>query len=254
MYKRQEVASFAKKSGAVDEIVTDLEKAVTKADLLYLCMRPEEILDFLKRYGAKAKAGAIITDIGGVKQDIMEEANRLPKKVAFIGGHPMTGKERGGFAHADAEIFKGANYILIPRKGTPQSAIAKIERFIHHLGCKNIIYSTVEIHDAQIAYTSQLMHVLAAAVAESDLYLASKGYDGNSFRGTTRVARLDAQMWADLFLRNREPLNRSIRELAKHLTEYSQLLDAGNREALEKRLAQVTMKKIQWDNKEIGGK
>jgi len=242
-----EVMLCARERGAIDHICTDIAEELPKADLVLLCVKPGNIIDFIRQYKDYFKKGAVISDIGGVKRDIIKEAEKLDG-VSFVGGHPMAGRENSGFEYADGSLFKGANYLLVPLKSTGEDALGLMKRFAGHIGCVRIIVTDADTHDRMIAYTSQLMHILAGAIAESQLYLDSKGFEGNSFMGTTRVARLDAEMWTELFLRNSDDLVAVIHELRENLKRFEEILTAGDAGALEDKLKGVTNRKELWNN------
>jgi len=155
----------------------------------------------------------------------------------------MAGKERGGYVSASPTLFQGAHYLLCPQ-GAPPDAVDRLRGLATRIGCQDVILTDPHTHDTNIAYTSQMMHVLALAICEQRPFAGSYGFEGNSFRGATRVAALEADLWAQLFWDNREALARVLDELTGKLGEYHALLTAGDREALARRLRETSdMKK-----------
>ncbi|MFR2496337.1 MAG: prephenate dehydrogenase, partial [Christensenellales bacterium] len=163
------------------------------------------------------------------------------------GGHPMAGRERGGFAHATADLFRGAHYILTPDADVPQESIHLLEQLVTFMGCADVVFSDPAAHDERIAYTSQLMHVMALALCDQHLLFDSYGFEGGSFRGATRVAALDPKLWCELFWANRETLADLTDELIERLSEYSALLHGGDRAALLERLTVSSDRKKKFD-------
>ena len=159
----------------------------------------------------------------------------------------MAGRERGGFVNATADLFRGSHYILTPDETVPEDAVRLMERLVLHMGCADIVRSNPEAHDERIAYTSQLMHVMALALCDQHLLFDSYGFEGGSFRGATRVAALDPKLWCELFMANREALADLTDELIEKLGEYSALLRGGDREALLERLTVSSERKKEFD-------
>lgn len=152
------------------------------------------------------KPGAMVTDVCGVKGAILEGAKVLPDTVSFVGGHPMAGTEFSGIQHALVNMFHGAHYILTPNDQSRPEHVALMERLAVHIGCANIVKTTPENHDAIIAYTSQMMHIIAVAVCDDPSLFQYQGFEGDSFRGCTRVAALDVPLWTQLFTMNSKAL------------------------------------------------
>lgn len=217
-------------------------------DLIVLCLHPLPAAEFVKTHAARIRDGAILTDVCGVKKPLHEAVLALPdRKFTYLGGHPMAGRERGGFANATADLFRGAHYILTPDETVPEDAIKLMVQLVTFMGCADIVYSNPDAHDERIAYTSQLMHVMALALCDQHLLFDSFGFEGGSFRGATRVAALDPKLWTELFWANKETLADLTDELIGKLHEYSSLLRGDDREALLARLTASSDRKKAFD-------
>ena len=120
----------------------------------------------------------------------------------FIGCHPMAGTEFSGIEHAFAEMFQKSHLILTPRPSSTPEHVSLMERMGAYIGCKDVVKTTPEEHDAILAYTSQMMHIIALSVCDDEQLFACKGFEGSSFRGCTRVAALDVSLWTELFSMN----------------------------------------------------
>lgn len=221
------------------------------ADVIILCLHPEASVAFVKAHAARLKPGAVLTDVCGVKKTLVETIDAyLPEGRAFIGGHPMAGRECGGFANATGALFQGAHYIVVPTARTTPEAYDLLRRMIRCMGCADMIETDVKTHDLRIAYTSQMMHVLALAICDQEQLIPSKGFEGGSFRAATRVAALDAKLWTELFWANREALLDQTRELIGKLSEYAALLEGDDREALYARLEESAARKHAYNRLE----
>ena len=193
-------------------------------DIVVICLHPEAAADFVRRQAGRIKPGALLTDVCGVKRPLFEAVGQVEnRQFIYLGGHPMAGRERGGFAHATADLFRGAHYILTPDAGVPQESIHLLEQLVTFMGCADVVFSDPAAHDERIAYTSQLMHVMALALCDQHLLFDSYGFEGGSFRGATRVAALDPKLWCELFWANKETLANLTDELTERLDDETAL-------------------------------
>lgn len=217
-------------------------------DTVVLCLHPQAAADFVREQAHRIKPGALLTDVCGVKKPLYEAVQEIgDRRFVYLGGHPVAGRERGGFANATGDLFRGAHYILTPDASVPESSIRLVEQLVTFMGCADVIRSTPEAHDERIAYTSQLMHVMALALCDQHLLFDSYGFEGGSFRGATRVAALDPKLWCELFWANRQTLADLTDELIARLGEYSALLRGEDREALLERLTVSSDRKKAFD-------
>ena len=228
---------FAAGHGVADRLTDDAGAAIAGADLVFLCLRPKGIVDFLHAHRDDFKSGALVTDVCGIKTAIVDAAAVLPPQVGFIGGHPMAGKETSGVFHADGKLFQGAHYILTPRPGHRPEHLDLLRRVAAHIGCRDVVETTTQKHDAIIAYTSQVMHILAVAVCDDPDLFECRGFEGGSFRDCTRVAALDVPLWTQLFSMNAPALTKVIRDLEDNLRAYRLVLERGDTAALTQKLA-----------------
>ena len=196
-------AETALRQGIVDSIdISDLKHA----DIVIFCTPAKATLAFVKDHLPDFRSDAIMTDIAGVKGNLADDIRQiLPPGMDFISSHPMCGHESQGLSRADPDIFRGANYILLPDKTNRPKNVDLIRNMALALGCRHVPSITPEEHDRHIAYTSDLTHVLAAALINSpSLKEDTKYFTGGSFRDETRVADINSSLWTDLFLANRE--------------------------------------------------
>ncbi len=239
--------AFAREHEVADVVTPDPAEAIREADVVMLCMHPQGILDFLQEHRDHFKPGCLVTDVCGVKSAIMAGAECLPETVDFIGCHPMAGTEFSGIQNAFAEMFQGSHLILTPRPGSDPAHVALMERLGEHIGCRDVVKTTPERHDQILAYTSQMMHIIAVSVCDDENLFTCKGFEGSSFRGCTRVAALDAGLWTQLFSLNTPALTTCLDELIGHLQSYREVLAGGDRQALLDKLTVSADRKRQVD-------
>ena len=243
----QPTLRFAREHGVADVVTGSAAEAIDGADVVMLCLHPQGILDFLETYKDSFKPGCLVTDVCGVKSAIMAGAECLPEGVDFIGCHPMAGTEFSGIRNAFAEMFQGSHLILTPRETSFPEHVALMERLGEHIGCRDVVKTTPDRHDTILAYTSQMMHIIAVSVCDDENLFTCKGYEGSSFRGCTRVAALDAGLWTQLFSLNAPALLTCLDELIGHLRSYREVLASGDRKALLDKLTVSADRKRQVD-------
>ena len=228
---------FAAEHGVGDAVTADAGEVVPRADVTILCLHPRGITRFLEEYKDRFKPGSLVTDVCGIKTAIMAAAEVLPPEVDFIGCHPMAGTEFSGIEHAFGEMFQKSHLILTPRESSSAEHIALMERLADHIGCRDVVRTTPEEHDAILAYTSQMMHIIAVSVCDDPMLFTCKGFEGSSFRGCTRVAALDVGLWTQLFSMNAPALLTALDRLEENLHAYREAIASGNTRLLSEKLA-----------------
>ena len=234
---------FAAEHGVGDLLTADAAQVLPRADLTILCLHPQGILRFLAEHKSSFKPGSLVTDVCGVKEAIMAAATVLPPQVDFIGCHPMAGTEFSGIEHAFPGMFEQSHLILTPRADSREEHIALLERMGAYLGCRDVVRTTPARHDEILAYTSQMMHIIALAVCDDPELFSCKGFEGSSFRGCTRVAALDVGLWTQLFSMNAPALTAALERLEDNLRSYRTALAAGDTVTLSQRLTHAAGKK-----------
>lgn len=206
--------------GAIDEEIT--EEQLDKANLTIVALYPVAIVDFVKRNADRFRKGSIVMDICGVKGYIVNNCTPILEErgVIFIGTHPMAGLEYSGFDYSTADLFKNASFIITPTENTPQIAIDLVSTLGACMSFGQVVIATPEQHDINIAYTSQLAHVVSNAYVKSDSLFRADGFSAGSFLDLTRVAKLNEEMWSSLFMCNKDALLREINIIINSLEEY----------------------------------
>jgi prephenate dehydrogenase len=226
--------AFALSVDAIDGPLTDF----SEPDVVFVALPPEATIRFLQEHVQDWKPGAIVADICGVKQPIIDAVDQLyhDQGVRYVGTHPMAGKEVSGFANSDVDLYKNASYILTPTALTDPEALETLKELAAAIGFSRIEITDPARHDTIIAYTSQLAHVVSSAYIKSPTADLTLGFTAGSFQDMTRVAKLDPDMWTSLFSLNRGPLLQEINTLLSHLTLFRDLLAAGDQEAIRDQL------------------
>lgn len=224
---------FARMTGAIDKALTD--ELLTECDLVIVALRPATAIKWTADHAELlGKAKCTVVDICGVKRTVCPEMAALAEAHGFqyIGGHPMAGKETGGFVNASETLFEGASMILVPDEHTDLVMLELLKNYFTDIGFAHLTFSTPDEHDRIIAYTSQLAHVVSGAYVKSPTAQQRRGFSAGSFRDLTRVARLDEHMWTELMLDNREYLADELRILIDNLKPYLKALEENDAEAL----------------------
>lgn len=228
-----EVMMFARMTGAMDKALTD--ELLTECDLVITALRPGAALAWTREHAALlGKGRCTVVDICGVKRAVVGEMSRMAQENGFqyIGGHPMAGKEAGGFVNSTENLFDGASMILTPDEHTDLKMLELLKNYFTDIGFAHLTFSTPDEHDRIIAYTSQLAHIVSGAYVKSPTAQKRRGFSAGSFRDLTRVARLDENMWTELMLDNREYLAEELRILIRNLTPYLEALEENDPEKL----------------------
>ena len=238
--RRQATVDYALSHGVGDEATLDTVSALRQADVTILCIDPKDIISFLEQHREDFKPGSLVTDVCGIKSAIMEAAKVLPESVDFIGCHPMAGTEFSGIEHAFGEMFRGSHFILTPRPESREENVALMERMADYMGCQDVVKTTPAEHDAILAYTSQMMHIIAVSVCDDPMLFTCKGFEGSSFRGCTRVAALDVSLWAPA-------LTSCLDEFIKNLQDYREAIASGDKNKLVEKLTWSSDRKRQME-------
>ena len=228
-----ETMTLSRLSGAIDGALT--AENLPLCDLVLVAIRPAAAIRWVGDNAKFIQKTAILVDLCGVKRNVCEQLAPIAKAngFAYIGGHPMAGRERGGFVHSSEELFTGASMILTPDQNTDMRMLETLKAFFTDIGFAGLTFSTPEEHDRIIAYTSQLAHLVSSAYIKSPEAQRRRGFSAGSFRDMTRVAHLDEAMWTELFLDDADYLTEQLEILIGHLNEYREALTARDADQLQ---------------------
>lgn len=229
----ESILAFAQLAGAVDGPLTP--ENIRECDLILLAIYPEGSAAWLEENARHISPEALVMDCCGVKQQICEKCFPLAEKFGFtfIGGHPMAGTQFSGFKYSRADLFQGAPMVLVPPRFDDMDLFDRAKKALAPCGFGSFSVTTARDHDRMIAFTSQMPHIISNAFIKSPTALEHQGFSAGSYRDLTRVAWLNSDMWAELFLENRENILSELDFLLTSLTAYRDAVADGDREHLK---------------------
>lgn len=224
--------SFAMLSGAVHGRLD--EETIPACELLLLAIYPGGSAKWLEDNGRLVDSGALVLDLCGIKQEVCKRCFPVARKYGFtfVGGHPMAGSHFSGFKYSRADLYKGAPMVLVPPRFDDIDLLQRVKDAMAPCGFGMFSVTTAEKHDRMIAFTSQMPHVLSNAFIKSPTARQHKGFSAGSYKDLTRVAWLNAPMWSELFLENRDNLLFELNTYLDSLTAYRDALEARDGERL----------------------
>ena len=228
----RETMTLARMCGAIDGDLTD--ENLAKCAIVLLAIRPGAAIEWTREHAAGMSKDTILVDLCGVKRVVVNELTPIARQYGFtyVGGHPMAGRERGGFASSLEDLYVGASMILTPNQGADPAVIEQLRAFFLDIGFGGITLSDPEEHDRIIAFTSQLAHIVSSSYVKSPEAQRRRGFSAGSFQDMTRVARLDENMWTELFLDDADYLTAELDALIGHLEKYARALNDRDEEGL----------------------
>jgi len=242
---------YALQHHLIDEGCTQEDVFLRKADFIISGLYPSILLAWCRQHASDFKPGALITDVTGVKSHIIEPIQALlPETVEFVGSHPMAGRETSGVQFSDCEMFKSANYLIVPTEKNTEEGIKKVHAFAELLNFHHISVLSIEEHDQMIAFLSQLTHVIAVTLMNTHDNTHLVEYTGDSFRDLTRIAKINEHMWTELFLLNKGKLLQEITDFQNELTHFKQVLEKEDIDEMKRLFVQSTTRRKQFDRKE----
>ncbi len=216
--KNQQTLDYIKNNNLADEVSNVNTEILNKCDVVFIGLYPEDILSFMDENLNSFKNGAIVVDLCGIKQFVVNKYKTYKDvNFDFIGAHPMAGKEKFGIREADADLYKGASFIITPTDNVDDKSIEYIKYLAKKIGFKKIVETTDENHDKMITYTSQLPHIMSVAYILQDAHNKCEGYYAGSFKDMTRVADINSALWTQLFKNNKDVLTCQIEEYINSL-------------------------------------
>lgn len=243
------IQDFARLSGAIDGGL-HLD-SIKRCDLILIAINPAQAVAWLEKNAPHIDKKTLVMDCCGTKRAVCEVGFALARKYGFefAGGHPMAGSHRWGFKNSRADLFKGACMVVVPRTYEDIALLSRIKEAVMPAGFGFVSVTNAERHDRLIAFTSQLAHVVSNAYIKSPTALEHKGFSAGSYADLTRVAWLNPDMWADLFLENGDNLLLELDGIISSLSEYRAAITAGDRERLRALLDEGRRQKEAVDGK-----
>lgn len=233
--RSQAPVNYALKNGIIDNAAQSFESY----DVVFVALPPKPTVNFI--LNTRFRGGAIVADICGVKKYIEDAVYAANLDIKYVGTHPMAGKEVSGVENACADLFDRASMVVTRGICADERAFSVIKGLVKDMGFARIVECSAELHDRKIAYTSQLAHVVSNCYVNDPEIDGCLGFTGGSFQDMTRIAGVDENIWAELYLLNGENLLEKAETLHKSLGKFIAALKeakaSGNAEAVRKNLS-----------------
>lgn len=225
------VTEKALRDGVIDR-TGDIDELMSDADITFVNFYPDAIVPFILEHKNSFKKDSIVTDSCGIKTKICKELEHEKLNFYYVGAHPMAGREVGGYDNSQDTLFDKASFIFTPYENTPRNKVDALVGLAQDMKFARTVVTTPEHHDEMIAFTSQIAHVLACSYVLSPLAPMHPGYSAGSYRDVSRVARINAEMWSDLFIDNKDALVREVDDLVSNLMKFKYNIINEDRQAL----------------------
>lgn len=234
---------FALISGEVDAELN--ESNVAECDLIVVCLYPNASIEWIKNMAPYFGSKPLVMDACGTKRDICEACFKLAEEngFTFVGGHPMGGTKDSGYKYSKADMFKGVPMVVVPPRFDDIELFARVKELLEPLGIGRYSITTAEDHDQMIAFTSQLSHLVASSYIKSPAAERQGGFSGGTYKDMTRVAYLNAPMWAEIFISNKDCLIAELDSLIDNLSRYRKAISEEELEELTALLAEGSKRK-----------
>ena len=241
------VLGFAMVSEVVDEELT--MENISRCDLIMVSTYPAAAEEWLKNAAAHISKDTVVIDCLGTKRSVCSMAFPLAEKYGFtyVGGHPMAGTHNSGYKYSREDLFDGAPMVIVPPKFDDIELLDRIKKLLAPVGFGHITVTDAGEHDRMIGFTSQMAHIVSNAYIKSPTAGSHKGFSAGSYKDLTRVAWLNPEMWAELFLENSDNLLFELDFLMARLGEYRSAIEAGDREELVRSLDEGRRRKKEID-------
>lgn len=247
--KEQKDIDYAVAHGIIHSGYTEPRPEIlAAAELVVLALYPHTAVEWMRENQNFLRPGTLVTDVTGVKARFIREMQAfLRTDIEFISAHPMAGRESSGVEYSNDEVFRGANYIVVPTDRNTREGIAVCRRLGEILGFGRISELDAESHDRMIAFLSQLTHCIAVALMNCHQGAGLENYTGDSFRDLTRIAKINDEMWSELFLWNREALLAQMEVFEKTFDRLRGMLERGDREGMREMMRISTRRRTLFD-------
>ena len=245
--QNESMLSFAMLAGAVDGKLN--EETIPQCDLILLAIYPEGSASWLKEHAHIISNNTLVMDCCGTKEEICRECFPLAEQYGFtfVGGHPMAGSQFSGFKYSRADLFEGAPMVMVPPVFDNMQLLDRVKNALKPCNFGSFSVTTAKDHDKMIAFTSQMPHILSNAFIKSPTAMNHKGFSAGSYKDLTRVAWLNPQMWAELFLENKDNVLYELDYYIHSLQDYRDAIAAGQEDKLVALLDEGKKRKEQVD-------
>jgi len=241
------ILGFARLSGVMEGVLD--EHSIGQCEAVFIAVNPGDAVAYIEKNAPNITKNTMVIDCCGVKRSVCLKCFPLAEEHGFIfvGGHPMAGNHKAGFKNSRADLFSGASMILVPPVYDDAAFFGRIEEILKPAGFGHLTVTTAEKHDEMIAFSSQMAHVVSNAYIKSPAARGHKGFSAGSFKDLTRVARLKADMWAELCMDNSDFLIRELDGFINSVAGYKDALAARDKDGLIKLLEEGSRLKEELD-------
>ncbi len=234
--------TYALEQNIINKSYHDLGKFFQENDVVYLCLYPETLLNFIFQNKDLMSINSVYIEISGIKKYMVDKILAMKlKNIDIIFTHPIAGSEKVGVFHSTASIFENANYVITPVLENKKTNIDLAKKLAKEMGFSNISMISPEEHDNIIAYTSQLTHVLSLSLVNSiSTDLETKKFIGDSYRDLTRISMINEKLWPELFVNNKDALLKVINSFEKELNNFKVAIASQDTNKLSKLMVKST--------------
>ena len=243
----ESVISSALECGAITRTLEDSD--LCELDLMLVALYPAAAVSFILENADRFGEETCVIDLCGVKESVCTPCFEAAEKHGFtyVGGHPMAGLQFSGFKYSRENLFKGASMIIVPPESADFELLSRVKELLAPCEFGKITITNAKNHDAMIAYTSQMAHVVSSAYIKSPSSSMHRGYSAGSYKDLTRVAKLNEDMWTELFFENKDPLLREIDIFIREMKKYRTALAKEDREGMRELLREGRIAKEKSD-------
>ncbi len=234
--------NYALEHKIIHKSYKDVKQLIKESDVIYLCIYPTKILDFLLEYEHVFLKDTVIIEISGIKNYLVNQLHKIKRNdIDIILTHPVAGSEKIGVKNSKASIFKDANYVITPIHSNSKNSLDLCESLAKEMGFKNISYITPNQHDEIIAYTSQLTHLLSLSLVNSiSTDLDTYKFIGDSYRDLTRISKINESLWSELFITNKENLIKKVEALEEEIVKFKEAINENDTKTIKELMKQST--------------
>lgn len=247
----EESINYAIKNSIIDDGFVSLEPNIAKKiDVVIICLYPSKELEWIRNNQYLFNTNTLFMDVSGVKAGVVEPIqNILRSDLEFISTHPMAGREVSGVQNANNEIFAQANYIIVPTDKNSEKAKNIAKKIGEELNFRRISTLNITKHDEIIGFVSQLTHIIAISLMTCNENENLQDYTGDSFRDLTRIARINENMWYELFIENKEELLRQIDSFINQMNNVREMISSNDEKKLKDTMIKSTKRRALFDKK-----
>ena len=222
-------------------------KYLSKSDNVILTLYPHDNYLFVKENLKLFNDVSFITDVSGVKEELIKNINKiLPNKEKYLSHHPMAGSEKSGISAANEEVFIDANFLIVFEEEPNKETLEELLKLKSDLEFGRVTKIRAKEHDLLVSFTSQLPHMLAVSLVNSDIFLETRSFAGDSYKDLTRIANINEELWSELFFSNKDKLLEQMERFNKEFRELFNLLKSENKKELKEKLKKAKEKRSSY--------